>query len=322
MNNTDPATAAGPGPKPPRHLIWLLLVITLVAVGVVAYLVFSPREPSHEVITGTIEGEAARAVPLNTGQTIEAVGRRDVTAREGYRYTVVVEDESKEGTAGIARIGGLVTFIPGARRGENLLIEVTRVKRSTADAVIVERLDPTPAQRFPSAEATPEQAADISTGGPIEVGRLYRARIDEVGDKGDGIAHIDGKVIFVPDGRTGEEVVFEIVKNFDRFATGRLVSRVAASAPAAPAKPSAPRTSTPPKKGLDASNQVQPGAEFTVRIAEKDNKQPDVNGVARIDGLVVFVPGTQPGDQVRVRIVERAARFARAEVLEHLPTTP
>ncbi len=36
------------------------------------------------------------------------------------------------------------------------------------------------------------------------------------------------------------------------------------------------------------------------------------------DGRVVFVPGTAPGDRVRVRILEAHARYARAEALELL----
>lgn len=37
-------------------------------------------------------------------------------------------------------------------------------------------------------------------------------------------------------------------------------------------------------------------------------------GVARLDGLVIFVPRTAPGDVVQCTIVERSARFARAHL--------
>lgn len=40
------------------------------------------------------------------------------------------------------------------------------------------------------------------------------------------------------------------------------------------------------------------------------------SGVARLDGQAVFVPFTAPGDQVRVRIVERQKRFLKAELVE------
>jgi 23S rRNA (uracil1939-C5)-methyltransferase len=38
-------------------------------------------------------------------------------------------------------------------------------------------------------------------------------------------------------------------------------------------------------------------------------------GVARHEGLVVFVPGALPGDRARVRVVERRDRFARARLV-------
>jgi len=42
----------------------------------------------------------------------------------------------------------------------------------------------------------------------------------------------------------------------------------------------------------------------------------DGEGVGRIDGLAVFVPGTIPGDQARVRVVETKRSYARAQVAE------
>jgi len=47
------------------------------------------------------------------------------------------------------------------------------------------------------------------------------------------------------------------------------------------------------------------------------------DGVARLpDGLALFVPFTAPGDRVRVRVVERKKRFARAEVSELIEPGP
>ncbi len=47
------------------------------------------------------------------------------------------------------------------------------------------------------------------------------------------------------------------------------------------------------------------------------------DGVARLpDGLALFVPLSAPGDRVRVRIVERQRRFARAEISEILEAGP
>lgn len=47
------------------------------------------------------------------------------------------------------------------------------------------------------------------------------------------------------------------------------------------------------------------------------------DGVAHTpDGLTVFIPFTAPGDQVRVKFLERRSRFARAEVLELIEPGP
>ncbi|MCK4404952.1 MAG: TRAM domain-containing protein [Hadesarchaea archaeon] len=39
------------------------------------------------------------------------------------------------------------------------------------------------------------------------------------------------------------------------------------------------------------------------------------DGIARIQGFVVFVPGTNPGDEIKVRISAVQRRFATAEVV-------
>lgn len=48
----------------------------------------------------------------------------------------------------------------------------------------------------------------------------------------------------------------------------------------------------------------------------------DMEGVARLDGMAVFVPGALPGERVRAHIVRRAARYARAELDEVLIPSP
>jgi 23S rRNA (uracil1939-C5)-methyltransferase len=46
------------------------------------------------------------------------------------------------------------------------------------------------------------------------------------------------------------------------------------------------------------------------------------DGVARADGIVVFVPRAAPGDRLRVRVREVHPRFARAEIVEILTPGP
>jgi len=45
-------------------------------------------------------------------------------------------------------------------------------------------------------------------------------------------------------------------------------------------------------------------------------------GVVRIEGKAVFVPGTIPGERVRVRVVDDRKRWARAELVEVLDPSP
>ena len=55
---------------------------------------------------------------------------------------------------------------------------------------------------------------------------------------------------------------------------------------------------------------------------EADRRNPDINGVARIDNFVIFVPGTKVGDQVRIRITELRPRSAMSEVIERVEAAP
>lgn len=47
---------------------------------------------------------------------------------------------------------------------------------------------------------------------PIEVGKTYNVTIEEVGREGDGIARIDGFVVFVPKTKRGDTVKIRVNK--------------------------------------------------------------------------------------------------------------
>ncbi len=57
---------------------------------------------------------------------------------------------------------------------------------------------------------------------------------------------------------------------------------------------------------------VEEGKEYDVEVKEVSRRG---DGIARVEGLVVFVPDTKPGDNVRVKIVKVAARFAQGVVV-------
>jgi predicted RNA-binding protein with TRAM domain len=58
---------------------------------------------------------------------------------------------------------------------------------------------------------------------PVEMDEEYEADIEELSRRGDGIAKIDGFVIFVPNTKQGEHVKFKITRLGNRFAVGELV---------------------------------------------------------------------------------------------------
>lgn len=58
---------------------------------------------------------------------------------------------------------------------------------------------------------------------------------------------------------------------------------------------------------------VEIGKEYDVEIQETSRRG---EGIARIKGLVCFVPNTKPGDKVTIRIQRISRRFAEGEVVE------
>jgi predicted RNA-binding protein with TRAM domain len=57
---------------------------------------------------------------------------------------------------------------------------------------------------------------------------------------------------------------------------------------------------------------VEVGKEYDVEIEETSRRG---EGITRIEGLVVFVPNTKPGDKLKIKITNIGRRFAEAEVI-------
>ncbi len=60
-------------------------------------------------------------------------------------------------------------------------------------------------------------------GRPVEEGKEYEVTIDAQGAKGDGIAHVEGFVIFVAGGTVGAKVKVRITQVKRTFAIGQIV---------------------------------------------------------------------------------------------------
>ncbi|MDD2521043.1 MAG: TRAM domain-containing protein, partial [Kiritimatiellae bacterium] len=132
----------------------------------------------------------------------------------------------------------------------------------------------------------------------------------------DGVARVNGLVVFVQGVPTlGETVHVRITERRDRAANAVPSGKPAGSGATPPAGDVIRRAFTPDtaKAALD---HVVAGAELDLEILERSEKFPDREGVAKIDGLVVFVTGaTNVGETVRARITARRETVAFAEVL-------
>ncbi|SMH70437.1 TRAM domain-containing protein [Candidatus Nitrosotalea okcheonensis] len=58
---------------------------------------------------------------------------------------------------------------------------------------------------------------------PVETGKEYDVSITEISRKGDGIARVEGFVIFVKDGKAGQNAKVKITQVGQRFASAEIV---------------------------------------------------------------------------------------------------
>ena len=64
---------------------------------------------------------------------------------------------------------------------------------------------------------------------PVEVGKEYDVTISDTSRRGEGIAKIDGFVIFVAGAKQGQSARIKVTRVTDRFATGEVVTGGAAA---------------------------------------------------------------------------------------------
>jgi predicted RNA-binding protein with TRAM domain len=58
---------------------------------------------------------------------------------------------------------------------------------------------------------------------------------------------------------------------------------------------------------------VEVGKEYNVSISDTSRRG---EGIARIEGFVVFVPGTKQGQNVRIKVTQVSERFASGQVVQ------
>jgi predicted RNA-binding protein with TRAM domain len=311
-----------PAPQTPNNTLRTVALILLPILGIalVAAAIFATRSKEKAAVTVVVSEGQPGAPAINTGDVIDAtVPDAIIVPQMGYRYKVFVDDESDDRSSGIAKIGGLVTFIPGARPGQTAIVDVTRVRESVADATLVKvlsQIEVAPrAPRAPRASFTPppgDSSANVIAGAEMDV------VVTEASSKNpttEGIARVNGLVVVVNGVTTiGQRVNVRITDRREKLAFAEPTGKPAGTEPlptaAAPAAPSAPRGAFVPPPG----DPVVLGAEMDVVVTEASDKNPTADGVARVGGLVVVVNGvTTIGQRVNVRITGRLEKVAFAE---------
>ncbi len=65
--------------------------------------------------------------------------------------------------------------------------------------------------------------SSMGTPAPVEVGKEYEVSIEDIAREGDGIARVEGFVIFVADTKVGDSAKIKIDKVMRRFAIGHKI---------------------------------------------------------------------------------------------------
>lgn len=306
---------SNPAAKSPDNNVRTLALILLPLLGIalVGAAIYATRSGKGKAAVAVVytEGQAGAAT-INTGDIIDAtVPGANIVPRLGYRYKVFVDDESDDRTSGVAKIGRLTTFIPEARRGQTVLVDVTRVRDRVIDAILVKVLAqvdlPPKALRMPFAPASGDSSAHVVPGAEMDV------LISEASSKNpdtEGVAKVNGLVVFVNGVTTiGERVNVRITDRREKIAFAEPTGKPAGTDPL-PSSTAPQRTGFQPRPG----DSVVLGAEMDVIINETSSKNPDIDGIARVGGLVVVVNGVPSvGERVNVRITGRLEGIAFAE---------
>ncbi len=321
-------SANGSTPNKPAPFLSLpkliaLLALTVVATGAVVFFALRSKSSSNEAVVSVLDVRTTPAAKVNTGEVLDATVPNQFAPELGQRYRVRIESESRDRASMITRIGRVVTFVNDVKPGDVVVVEVTRLNRSTAEAIVKERISsgPAPAAAASRAQSGPREAREPRVAraeGAVPAGGVYTGTVVHVGKFGDGLIKRGDQQIYVPGVEKGDRVVYEVTDTSGRAWKAQLVRKVEKSASDTAEKPARTEAAERPMRAPE----IQPGGEYVVTIVEKERSNPDKDGVARIEGLAVLIPGCQPGDRVKIRITERKPSLAKAEIVERLPAAP
>ena len=115
------------------------------------------------------------------------------------------------------------------RDGESLTIDVpaSEVTTGPLEAGGTYRIALLPATQPPNQQRQPTAPSrDGDREPPVAAGEVVELEIEDLGDKGDGVARIDsGYVVFVPNTTLGERVTVEITEARETMAFAEVIGR-------------------------------------------------------------------------------------------------
>ena len=65
---------------------------------------------------------------------------------------------------------------------------------------------------------------------PVEVGKEYNVTISDISRRGEGIAKVEGFIVFVPGTKVGQNLRIKVTQVSERFASGQVVESPARQA--------------------------------------------------------------------------------------------
>lgn len=107
---------------------------------------------------------------------------------------------------------------------------------------------------------------------PVEVGKEYNVTITETSRRGDGVAKIDGFVIFVSGGQRGEQTRIKVTQVGPRFANGEKVE-AAEGAPAESSTESTESTEASTEASTESSEASTESTESTESTASTESSE-------------------------------------------------
>ncbi|MDG6989498.1 MAG: TRAM domain-containing protein [Nitrososphaerota archaeon] len=149
-------------------------------------------------------------------------------------------------------------------------------------------------RKWHEAERAQRQTERIQTPSPVKVDGEYDVTITKTSNRGDGIALVEGLIVFVPGAEQGWQGKVKVTRVFERAATA---TKVVVRAPM-------------PEKG----------EEYDITITGSGR---DESGITRINGVVTFVKGAPEGWQGKVRVtgIGKSGRVIFAERTD-MPSPP